>query len=434
MAIKKEKLPDGWGHRRIDEIGEVYSGSTPPTWIQDFWDGGIVWITPNDLSRMVGPYLSASARTLSAKGLKNSSANLLPPYSIVVSTRAPIGYLAIPTVEFCTNQGCKSIDLEEDYEADFVYYNLHFHVRELKNLGEGTTFTEISKAALCAIRLPFPDSRLEQRQIAAVLSCIDRTIELTTALVNKRKRLLAGLMQNLLASGLDRDGKVRSETAHEFKDSPAGRIPVEWETWALSDLVPRAEYGISVPLDDRSGIPVLRMNNLRDGEVDVADLKYSSSAEAAKLLVRPLDVLFNRTNSLEHVGRTAIWRGQLEQASFASYLVRLGPDRSRLLPEYLNLWLNLRTTQMSIKNFATIGVHQANINPTNLRKSRIALPGTLDEQQSIVDLLNVHKDMIRLEESKLEKLRQIKRGLMQDLFTGNVRMEFLTPQIGGARS
>ncbi|HKX28692.1 MAG TPA: restriction endonuclease subunit S [Blastocatellia bacterium] len=429
MTTKKEKLPPGWELRRIDEIGEVHSGSTPPTWNPEFWDGGITWITPNDLSRIETPYLSFSARTLSAEGLRQSSKRLLPPYSIVISSRAPIGYVAIPTVEFCTNQGCKSLDLDDDYQADFVYYNLNFHLKALKSLGEGTTFTEISKAALCTIRLPFPVNRVEQERISTILLCLDRTMELTRGLIAKRKRLLAGVMQSLLTRGIDPNGKVRSETAHRFKDSPVGRIPMEWETVTLSELVPGADYGISAPLGEEGAVPVLRMNNLKDGEVELADLKYSSGPEAARLLLRPLDVLFNRTNSIEHVGRTGIWRGQLARASFASYLVRLVLDRDRLLPEYLNFWLNLGTTRMLIKNFATIGVHQANINPTNLRKTTIALPQSLGEQQAIVDFLNTHKAMIRLEERKLEKFRQIKRGLMQDLFTGRVRIETPMPPV-----
>src|SRR5262249_41490867 len=156
----------------------------------------------------------------------------------------------------------------------------------------------------------------------------------------------------------------------------------------LSEVVPRAEYGISVSLDDEDGVPVLRMNNLKDGEMDLADLKYSSSAAASKLLLRPGDVLFNRTNSIEHVGRTAIWRGQAERTSFASYLVRLVPDKERLLPEYLNLWLNSESTQLLIRNFATVGVHQVNINPTNLRKTPILLPKSLDEQEKIIAFLS----------------------------------------------
>jgi type I restriction enzyme, S subunit len=203
----------------------------------------------------------------------------------------------------------------------------------------------------------------------------------------------------------------------EFKDSPVGRIPKDWEVFKLSEVVPRAEYGISVSLDDEVGIPVLRMNNLKNGEVDITDLKKSSSSKAANLLLQPFDVLFNRTNSIEHVGRTAIWRGQIEQASFASYLVRLVPEQSKLIPEYLNIWLNLPSTQILIRGYATPGVHQVNINPTNLRKVLIALPQEVSEQRHIAEILETVDDAIAHTSSLITKLKQIKAGLLHDLLT-----------------
>ncbi len=164
------------------------------------------------------------------------------------------------------------------------------------------------------------------------------------------------------------------------------------------------------------------MSNLEGGEIVLSELKGSASAEASGLLLQPLDVLFNRTNSIDHVGKTAIWRGQLERASFASYLVRLVVDRDRLRPEYLNLWLNLPRTQRLIRRYATPGVSQVNINPTNLRKTWIALPAKLSEQGHIVRILDIHDARIRAEEATLEKLRRVKRGLMEDLLTGRVRV------------
>ncbi|MEH1889008.1 MAG: hypothetical protein V7K92_05885 [Nostoc sp.] len=135
------------------------------------------------------------------------------------------------------------------------------------------------------------------------------------------------------------------------------------------------------------------------------------------------DVLFNRTNSIEHVGRSGIYRGQIKQASFASYLVRLIPDQSKLIPEYLNIWLNLPTTQILIRRFATPGVHQVNINPTNLRQVLIALPQKTSEQELVVEKAASNNTRIRTEEAYLNKLKLQKQGLMQDLLTGKVRVK-----------
>src|SRR5262249_16364855 len=159
-----------------------------------------------------------------------------------------------------------------------------------------------------------------------------------------------------------------------------GRIPDDWECKPLSWFVPSAEYGISTSLGD-VGEPVLRMNNLADGEAELADLKYTDAPVPPKLCLRPRHVLFNRTNSLEHVGRTGIWRGQREHATFASYLVRLNAHSDRLSSELLNIWLNWPKTQIEMRRYATPGVQQVNINPTNLRSIWAAFPRSLNEQR-----------------------------------------------------
>ena len=264
----------------------------------------------------------------------------------------------------------------------------------------------------------------EQRRIAEILNTIDEAIQKTEALISKLKAMKQGLLHDLLIRGLDKNGKLRDPKAHpeQFKDSSLGRIPKEWHTTKLAKLVIRAEYGISVSLEDDSGIPVLRMNNLVAGEVDLSELKYSKSREASNLLLSPRDVLFNRTNSMDHVGRTAIWRGQLERISFASYLVRLVPDYSKLIPEYLNQWLNSQSTQIVIRKYATPAVHQVNINPTNLQKVEIALPQSVGEQRAIVDSVEAHDARIRTEEQYRDKLKLQKKGLVHDLLTGKVRV------------
>jgi len=275
-------------------------------------------------------------------------------------------------------------------------------------------------------QMSFPRPSLEEQQkIYSVLKANDDVIRAQQGYLQILHRVKTGLMQDLLTKGVDEQGNIRSEATHEFKDSPLGRIPKEWIVESLLEAVPTAEYGISVSLDDESGIPVLRMNNLKDGEIDLTDVKFSGSSQAKKLLLRPLDILFNRTNSIEHVGRTSVWRGQIENASFASYLVRLLPDLDKLLPEYLNYWLNLEHTQIAMRIYATVGVHQVNINPTNLRKLLISFPGTLEEQQAIVDMIDRQTKAIHVEARTLEKHKVVKRGLMQDLLMGAVRVENL---------
>ncbi len=184
-------------------------------------------------------------------------------------------------------------------------------------------------------------------------------------------------------------------------------VPIGWSVETLSKVVPVAQYGISSSLDEANGIPVLRMNNLNGGNIDVSSLKFSTNPEAERTLLHINDVLFNRTNSIDHVGRTSLWRCELPKASFASYLVRLIPDQTRLDPEFLVRWLNLPQIQLAIRCFATPGVHQVNINPTNLRRIEICLPDSVAVQRKINTFLTTLDNVITQTEALIAKYQAI---------------------------
>ncbi len=286
----------------------------------------------------------------------------------------------------------------------------------------GTTRYGLSTATIANTPLRLPSLK-SQESASILMRLVDAHIARTEAVITKLKQVRAGMLQDLLTCGLDENGRLRDPMTHpeQFKDSPLGRIPIDWNYGRLSQFVPSAEYGISTSLGGK-GHPVLRMNNLFEGEAELSDLKYSAIPLPEGLWLRPGDVLFNRTNSWEHVGRTGIWRGQIERATFASYLVRLNPRPDLLNCELLNIWLNWPPIQIAMRRFATPAVQQVNINPTNLRQMEAAFPQVLNEQLEIVERIGQQDNTLRSELSALVKLKSIKSGLQDDLLTGRVRV------------
>ncbi|MFD9279007.1 restriction endonuclease subunit S [Streptomyces mirabilis] len=192
-----------------------------------------------------------------------------------------------------------------------------------------------------------------------------------------------------------------------------------WVRMQLKDIVPSVEYGISEPLNREAfGAPVLRMNNIQDGQVDVGELRYCPGPVPERLILRREDVLFNRTNSIEHVGKAAMWRGELPTATFASYLVRLIPDRQRVTPEFLVEWLMHPLIRRRVRSISTVAVQQVNVNPSRLRELEIDLPVDLAEQRRIVATLEACDEQIGRENEELNKLRELKQGLVDDLLSG----------------
>ena len=158
---------NSWPRVRLGDVCEIVLGGTPKTTIDGYWNGVIPWITPGEMGKISGPYVSDTKRKLTAEGLAAGS-RLFPEKSVILSTRAPIGYVFINAVPMCTNQGCKTLVPSDRLLAEYLYWNLRGRTDELNQLGTGTTFKELSTIALKSIELPLPPLST-QREIVARL-------------------------------------------------------------------------------------------------------------------------------------------------------------------------------------------------------------------------------------------------------------------------
>jgi type I restriction enzyme S subunit len=197
----------------------------------------------------------------------------------------------------------------------------------------------------------------------------------------------------------------------------------EWTWSALGELTQRMQYGLSVRGGVEGRYPILRMNCQQDGRVLFRDLQYvdldANTARAYQ--VHPGDILFNRTNSYELVGRTAIAEVESE-AVFASYLLRIVLDKSQVDPHFINFFLNWQVTQQELKKLAGRGVSQANISAENLRSLLVPVP-LIDEQRSIAALLKLVRRAIELQDSCTTIARELKSAVTRRLFTRGLRGE-----------
>lgn len=417
-------LPEGWEEKRFDQFGTIFSGSTPSTSIASFWDGEIVWITPADLSKLATHYLHHSEKRITQKGLNGCSTHLLPVGSVVMSSRAPIGYVALPTVPFCTNQGCKTIKLKNGFDSEFTYYNILFNIEKVKNLGEGTTFAEISKTALETVVLTFPTDPLEQASIAEVLSTVDRAIEQTETLIAKQERIKTGLMQDLLTRGIDEQGNIRSESSHQFKDTPLGRLPVEWESGILKDKCLRITDGVHQTVTtSEEGIPFLYVSCIRDGRI-----LWHKTARIPEALYRQISrgcepvagvVLYTVVGSYGFAANVE----SDSPFSFQRHIAYLKPNPNELHSVFLAAWLNSPFMRLRADQSA-LGNAQKTITLGELSTFPVPCP-KMAEQERIVEQVQRHECAVIAAEDALRKLRSLKTGLMQDLLTGRKRVTSL---------
>jgi type I restriction enzyme S subunit len=180
-------------------LGEIRGGGTPSTTQRHLWDGGVPWCTPTDITGLRGrKYLRETVRTISPAGLAASAAEIVPPKSLIMTSRATVGECAINLSEMTTNQGFKNIVPSPHIDVEFLYYLMTTQKSRLLALCAGSTFLEIGKAQLGTFEVALPSDRVEQTAIAAVLSDMDAELEALEARRDKTRALKGGMMQELL--------------------------------------------------------------------------------------------------------------------------------------------------------------------------------------------------------------------------------------------
>jgi type I restriction enzyme S subunit len=258
--------------------------------------------------------------------------------------------------------------------------------------------------------------RDEQRKIAAVLSLVQRAIEQQERLIALTTELKKALMHKLFTEGLH--GEPQKETE-------IGLIPESWEVVPLGDSLEMAQYGTSAKGGSQGAVALLRMTNQRDGRITAENLQFVElrDREVTSFRVEKDDILFNRTNSFDLVGRTAIF--ELEgDFVFASYLIRLRTERERLRPHFLNDYFNAETTQRRLKTIATRAVSQSNISATRLRGFPIPIP-PIDEQDEISQVLAAVDSKLNVCMQKNKLLNEAFSVLLHQLMTAQIRVNDL---------
>ncbi|MDH1381039.1 restriction endonuclease subunit S [Comamonas aquatica] len=202
LLTGKRRLPgfsEEWEAKRLAELADIRSGGTPSTTQPQFWDGEVMWCTPTDITALNGfKYLRNTSRTISAEGLKASSAEIIPTHSIVMTSRATIGECAINTVPMTTNQGFKNFVPFDNVDTEFLYYLLTTQRAGFIGLCSGSTFLEIGKTQLSGYQVQVPKTKLEQTAIATVLSDMDTELAALETRLAKARQIKQGMMQELL--------------------------------------------------------------------------------------------------------------------------------------------------------------------------------------------------------------------------------------------
>ena len=352
---------------------------------------------------------------------------------ILISVRAPVGTLNKADKQYCIGRGLAAVRFNSDYSKNFGWHLLNYWATSLEKVSQGSTFTAIGKNDLESLNvIVFP--RKEQEKIAEILDKVDSAIALTEALIKKLKQIKAGLLQDLLTRGLDDNGELRNPDTHpeQFKESPFGKIPVNWEVKTLDDCdieIIDGDRGSHYPNSNEllpegyclflntsnvtsngfnsnslQFITKDKDNQLRTGKLKRNDIVITTRGTVGNTILYDLNINFDniRINSGMVILRNndKLFDNYFLFASLKNYLLPLG---------YKKISSGSAQPQLPIKD---------------LKQFNLICP-PLNEQEKIAKILDTQGRAITKEEQYLKKLKQKKQGLMQDLLIGKVRLNHL---------
>ena len=352
-----------------------------------------------------------------------------PKDSILFSVRAPVGQLNIADRDYIIGRGLAAI-IGTSVNQRYLEQFLKFQEANFRSASQGSTFEAINSSELSTWSIEAPSDGLEQTKIAEILSTIDQAIEQTEALIAKQQRIKTGLMQDLLTRGIDENGNLRSEETHEFKDSPLGRIPVEWGVKSVGRVF-SIQLGKMLSKESKTGedpFPYVGNKNVQWERIDSSAVEWMdfSPREREKFMLTPGDILVCEGGE---VGRSCVWQGEISNCFYQKAVHRLRPKErchTKLFPKFMR-WAISRGVLSDFTSQTSI---------SHLTKEKLeALPITIqseEEQARICRVFDCVDASVLSAENQLGKLTALKTALMQDLLTGKVSVAPLLTDTEGS--
>jgi type I restriction enzyme S subunit len=394
-------MKNGWQKKTLGEMCEVVNGGTPKTGVQEYWGGKHLWITPAEMGKRLSPYVNDTERKITDLGLRDSSAQMLPPNSVILSSRAPIGHLVINTKPMSTNQGCKGLVPGSQLQYKFLYYYLSSIVDLLNSLGTGATFKELSGGKLKEVTVPVAPLTEQQR----IIHILDTAFEgISTAKANAEKNL-----QNARAL-------FKSHLQSVFTHRGAGWVEKRLEqigttqTGSTPKTSDRANYGNFIPF-------VKPADFNTDGSLDYDNDGLSEKGLAVARNVAAGSVL------MVCIGATIGKCGYCDRDITTNQQINaLTPfkDVSHKFVYYQMLTENFQRRMLLSSAQATLPI----INKSKWSALTVVLPPKLEEQKRIAAKFeSLCEETERLEsiyQQKLTMLGTLKKSLLHQAFTGNL--------------
>lgn len=403
----------GWKMKTLGDISEIMNGGTPDTTVPKFWDGENLWITPKDMGKLENIYVDDTLRKITDEGLKNSSAKILPPNSIILSSRAPIGHLAINTKPISTNQGCKGLVPKKGVDTLFLYYFLLKSVDLLNSLGTGATFKELSGSKLGTVEIHLPPLPEQQRIVSILDECFSA---IAKAKANAEQNLknakevfesyLQGVFGGSTGSPTKRDGWEEKKLGEIALIKGGKRVPKGY----------KLEY-------ENTNHPYIRVADFNDyGSIDLNDIRYVNDNvfnEIKNYTISKNDLYLSIAGT---IGKTGIVPDELDGANLTENACKLvfkeNIDKKFVYyftkTESFKIQTGLNTRTAAMPKLAL----------TRLASIKFHVPKLIQTQNDFVQKFDaISAETQKLEavyQKKLDDLEELKKSVLKRAFAGEL--------------
>lgn len=383
---------------KLGDICEIVSGSTPKTNIEEYWDGDIKWITPAELNDETY-IITDSVRKITELGVKKTGLTPFPKGTVILSSRAPIGKVAIAGCEMYCNQGFKNLICSEKIDNRYLYWFLKGNTEFLQSLGRGATFKEISKTIVANIEINISDKSVQTQ--------IVDNLEKTSQIIRLRKQELSKLEELVRARFVELFGDMLLNTMLWNEQ------PLE----VMADIVSGITKGRKLKEQYTTEVPYMAVSNVKDGYIDWTTIKTieATEQEINQYRLLPDDVLMTEGGDPDKLGRGAIIKEPLENCIHQNHIFRVRLNETVILPEFFAEYLRHQKSKRYFLGCAKQTTGIASINMRQLKALPVLLP-PLELQNQFADFVKVVDKSKAAVQKALDQAQLLFDSLMQEYF------------------
>lgn len=365
-----------WPMVKLKDCCDVVGGATPKRNIASYWEGNIPWITPKDISNLKSPFIYDAPEYISSAGYKAAATYMLPVGTILLTSRAPIGNVAIAGIEVCTNQGFKSLIPGKNVHNKYLYHCIKKFVPKLELLGNGATFKEVSKTVVENFEIPLPPLE-EQIRIARILDKCDGIRQKREQAIKLADDYLRATFLNMFGDPVENPKGWGVTSLLEYGSFKNGMNFTKGESGASLRCLGVGNF--------KSLATITCMNNI--GKIEL------NTPPSDEYLLKDGDIVFVRSNGNKAlVGRClTIYPGK-ERVTFSGFCIRYRIENTSITPEYLNFLFRTPSMKQQMLSGGQ-GANIQNISQGTLSSLRIPIP-PLEKQQSFSKVVSFHSELM----------------------------------------